>query len=400
MCPIAEEEYREICDNLNGFFNTLYEWDKEEILGDFILNNKELEKLENLLAKFNAFEVLNIVSAEIRHSCVLSWLLRPDANHGCGDYFVRLFLKYIFSTNKDYIKSTITIFDLDAFDYSDLEIRKEWNNIDILIISNENKLVVAIENKIDSSEHGNQLKRYHEIISKEFLAHEKIFVYLSSDGESCSDENWVIFGYETVLKILDDLIECKRTSLSESIINFLEQYTIIIRRYIVSNSEIAHICRSIYKKHQQALDIIFQYKEDIEYEVSQIVREVVVSNQELILDTAGKTVIRFTTNELDGLIPKAGTGEWGACKRIFLFEFNNYNKRLVSRLIVGPGESELRNKLHNLAKNNSSLFNKSKGQLGQKWKTIFQSEYLKESDYEEANIEQIKEKINKNSKRS
>jgi len=27
---ITEEEYREICDNLNGFFKTLQEWDKEE----------------------------------------------------------------------------------------------------------------------------------------------------------------------------------------------------------------------------------------------------------------------------------------------------------------------------------------------------------------------------------
>jgi len=27
---ITKEEYREICDNLSGFFKTLYEWDKEE----------------------------------------------------------------------------------------------------------------------------------------------------------------------------------------------------------------------------------------------------------------------------------------------------------------------------------------------------------------------------------
>jgi len=26
---ITEEEYREICDNLNGFFRVLFEWDKK-----------------------------------------------------------------------------------------------------------------------------------------------------------------------------------------------------------------------------------------------------------------------------------------------------------------------------------------------------------------------------------
>jgi thiaminase len=28
--PISEEEYREICQNLDGFFNTLKEWVNEE----------------------------------------------------------------------------------------------------------------------------------------------------------------------------------------------------------------------------------------------------------------------------------------------------------------------------------------------------------------------------------
>ncbi|MCK9573477.1 MAG: hypothetical protein M0R20_03635 [Candidatus Omnitrophica bacterium] len=27
---ITEEEYKEICDNLSGFFKILYEWDKAE----------------------------------------------------------------------------------------------------------------------------------------------------------------------------------------------------------------------------------------------------------------------------------------------------------------------------------------------------------------------------------
>ena len=66
--------------------------DEKKILADFILNNKDLEKFESHLAQFNAFEILEIEKNETRHSCVLKWLLTPDANHGCGDYFVRQFL--------------------------------------------------------------------------------------------------------------------------------------------------------------------------------------------------------------------------------------------------------------------------------------------------------------------
>jgi hypothetical protein len=368
---------------------------EKEILKDFILNNKDLEKLESHLAQFNVFEVLNIVNTEIRHSYVLAWLLNPNANHGCGDYFVKLFLKYIYNIERNSIEGKLTIFDLEAFDYSDLEIKREWSNIDILIISEKNKFIVAIENKISSSEHGNQLKRYRETISKEFPNYEKVFVYLSPEEEICSDENWVIFGYKTILKILTDLIEYNRASLGGPIINFLEQYATIVRRDTVGNSEIAQICKSIYKKHQKALDIIFQYKDDKGYEVSRIVQGSIASIPGLVLDAAGRTIIRFTTSELDKLIPKVGTGEWGSNQRILMFEFKDLGKRFVLRLIIGPGESEMRNKLHKLAMNNVSLFNTSKGQIGLKWKTIYQSEYLKKSDYDEVQIEQIEEKINK-----
>lgn len=369
--------------------------DEKHILEDFILNNKELEQLEGLLAQFNVFEILNIVQAEIRHSNVLAWLLNPNGNHGCGEYFVKLFLKYIFNLNRDYIKSKMTIFDLETFDYGDLEIRREWNNIDILIISEVNKFAVAIENKITTSEHSNQLQRYYKIICKEFPDHEKIFVYLTPVGEASTNENWVIFDYQKVLDILTNLIEFKKTAISEEIIKFIQNYSTVIRRYIVSNSEIEQICRDIYKKHQQALDIIFQYKPDIEYEVSKAVQDIIKSKAELMLDAAGKTVIRFTSKKLDEIMPKIGTGEWTSSKRIFMFEFSNYAKRLVLRLIIGPGPAEDRQSIHESVKTNQSLFNYAKYQLGRKWTTIYQSEYLKKSDYEDTDIEQIAEKIGK-----
>jgi len=367
---------------------------KKETLEHFILNNKELRDLESLLAQFNAFETLNIVNAEIRHSCILAWLLDPISNHGCGDHFVKLFLKYIFNMNKNDLKSRLTIFDLETFNYSDIEIKKEWNNIDILIVSEKNKFAITIENKIGSSEHSNQLKRYFDIVSKEFPNYEKIFVYLTPEGERGTDDNWLIFDYSMIDKILDDLIEFKKTSINETILSFLEQYRTIIRRYVVNNPEIERICRDIYKKHKTALDIIFQYKPDIEYDVSQMIQEAIKIQGDLILESAGKTTIKFTSKELDRLIPKSGVG-WTNSGRMLMFEFNNYEKRLALRLIIGPGPLDIRNKLHEIAKKNTTLFNRGGMQLGQKWLTIDQNIYLNKNDYEDANVEDLKEKINK-----
>jgi len=56
-----------------------------------------LKDLENLLKKFNVFDVLNITHAEIRHSSVLAWLLDPNENHNISDKALRLFLESIAS---------------------------------------------------------------------------------------------------------------------------------------------------------------------------------------------------------------------------------------------------------------------------------------------------------------
>lgn len=364
-------------------------------LEKFLLQNDELEKIESFLAEFNVFQTLDAVRAEIRHSNILAWLMNPKSNHGFGDQFLRLFLKYVFSNNRETIKSEVTFFDIEVFNLDDIEIRREWNRIDLLVISESNKFVVTIENKIETMEHDDQLKRYYDLVTKEFPRYHKLFIYLTPESLTPSDtENWIIFDYSTVYSILKRLLESRKNSLSNSVYDFLTQYCIILRRYVMPNSEIEDICKKIYQKHQQALDLIFQYKPDIEFEVSEIIQDIIKEHDELILDGAGKTVIRFTSRKLDNLVPKKGEG-WGTGNRILLFEFSNYYKKLTLRLYIGPGDNQLRTKLHNIAMMDAKLFNKSERKLGLKWLAIYQKEYLKPKDYEESDAVELKEIISK-----
>jgi len=364
-------------------------------LEKFLLRNQELEKLESSIAEFNVFETLDAVRAEIRHSYMLAWLMNPNANHGLGDRFLRLFLKYLFANNRDSIKSEVTFFDIEVFNLDDIEIRREWNRIDLLLLSESNKLVVAIENKIGTQEHSQQLERYFDIVSKELPDYRKLFVYLTPDASTPSDEqNWIIFDYSTIYSILKNLLESRKSALSSSIFDFLTQYCTVLRRYVMPDSEIEEICKKIYQKHQQALELIFQYKPDIELEVSEIVKDLINKNSNLVLDTASKTYTRFTSKALDELVPKKGQG-WVPSNRILLFEFSNYYKRGVLRLYIGPGDTELRNKLHNIAKMDTKLFNISERKLGSKWLAIYKKDYLKTKDYEESDVDELRDSISK-----
>lgn len=366
--------------------------EEKEILEKFILNNPDLEKLEGMLSEFNLFETLNLVHAEIRHSNVLAWLLNPNENHGLGKNFLNIFIKWFVSENKTIIDG-LNVFDIEMFNYNDVEIRREWKNIDIVIIikEEEKNIVVAIENKIKCSQHANQLKKYMEIIEKEFQYFEKLFIFLTPENTIPIDETWINFNYITVSELLDNTIKYKKDTLNENILNFIEHYNIILKRYIVGNSEIEKVCLQIYKKHKAALDLIFQYKPDILSYISELLQVLINSNNELILENSGKTAIRFTTKVIDNKIPRISEG-WLKSKRLVVYEFFNIENRLALRLYIGPGQKDYREKLFAYLFQRKELFTLTSRTLRKKYHCVYQKEFLKKKDFEEKEFEDL-EKI-------
>jgi hypothetical protein len=356
-----------------------------EHLENFILSNPELDRLENLLSEFNIFEILNLTLAEIRHSNVLAWLLNTHENHGLSSYFIKQFLKYIVSANRSYfISSKLSLFDFELFTYTDVEVRREWNNIDILIliIEGDKKLVFAIENKIKTVEHSGQLNRYREIVEREFKDFIRLFIYLTPDNLIPSDAEWIPLNYNIVADLLDELLDYRKSSLNPTIFSFILHYQTILRRYIVGSSEVEKIAIEIYKKHKKALDIIFQYKPDIYFEISECLQSKLKEQKNVIIDTAGKTVIRFITEEIDYRIEKIGEG-WTKSKRILMFEFDLYETRVVLRLYIGPGSQEYRKTLQEFFLKDKQLFKLADRKPGIKWHAVYQKEFLRKKDFED-----------------
>ena len=54
----------------------------------FLVGNRDLERLEVLLDRFNILEALGVVRQELRHSDFLRFLLDPRNPHGLEDDFV------------------------------------------------------------------------------------------------------------------------------------------------------------------------------------------------------------------------------------------------------------------------------------------------------------------------
>ena len=113
----------------------------EQVLQNFLLDIRCLDKLLPWIGKFNIFDVLKISKNEIRHSNVLCWLLDPSENHGFGDAFIKGVFQRIVEND---IEDKHDIFKTLLSDMYSFSVQREWKNIDILLVSNEEKIVLAI----------------------------------------------------------------------------------------------------------------------------------------------------------------------------------------------------------------------------------------------------------------
>jgi GNAT superfamily N-acetyltransferase len=358
-----------------------------------VVGNQDLERLESLLDQFNIFEAIGAVHVEIRHSTFLSFLLDPSQNHGLGDIFVkRLLQKALANALRQTLP--VTPIDLDIWDLDGLMVQREWQNIDIFLTDDRNRLAVIIENKIDGSEHGEQLQRYRKIVNQLYPNWHIVGLYLTPEGDQPTDDLYLPVDYLSICEILEQLAETRSITLGPDIRIAILHYTQMLRRHIVSESEIADLCQQIYRKHQRALDLIYEYRTDQQAAIQDILVNLISEQPKLELDHTSKSYIRFAVKEWDAPILLQGEG-WTLSKRMLLFEFKNYVDRLALHFLIGPGPNDIRQRILDMAHAHTPLLRPSQHALGKKWNAIFVRPILLAKDYEDTTAEEIEVEIRK-----
>lgn len=358
-----------------------------------VVDNPDLEELEGLLGRFNIFEALRIAKHELRHSDFLAFLLDPNQNHGLGDDFARRFLQKAVSSTAG-PPPPVTPIDLDVWDLNDLAVLREWQNIDVLLLDESHRLAVIIENKIGSTEHSNQLERYYETVSRHHRGWKILGVYLSPEGEVPSHHAYVPADYTAVCQIVERLTAKRSSTLGDDVRTMMTHYTQMLRRRIVSESEIADLCRRIYRKHHRALDLIYEYRTDRQTEIRELLEKLIKEAPGLLSDHCSKSYVRFVPRPWDVPVLNSGKG-WTPTGRILLFEFYNAPDRLILNLHIGPGPDDVRQRLFDMARSHQSLFKKTARALNQKWNVIYGRPFLGPKNYEEATFEELERQIRK-----
>ncbi len=368
------------------------------------LNNfeahEDLERLEILVTKqrreFDALDFIgqlrfgrgrDLWGSEDFHSGVLAWLLDPMQNHGHGDQFLKDFL----------YRAGVRLAGYSS-DWSETEVIREWENVvdgqqgylDILIVNEAHQVLCAIENKVFSNEHSEQLTRYRLALENDYSAFTRYHVFLTPRGDLAFREeekgHWTPLTYSAVFDIVQQILENTGNSTNEDIRVFLRQYATALRRNIMPETSVPQLARKIYLEHWEAIDQIIAHKPDWVAESKQWLKEAVSQHSEWKLDIESPNYVRFRSTDWDRYeATQTGSG-WLPSKALLLSQFRFEPRRPRLDLALSPeneSNDRLRQWLFEAVRQHPRLFRPKSTTPPKSWAVLHDEadSILDEADY-------------------
>jgi hypothetical protein len=336
------------------------EAEARKALEALFVEDEEFKELESEAGRFNLFQVANIGRRELVHSDCLAYFFDPAANHGFGTIVLDRFLWTIAEN------APLDRLDFHLASTSDVEVLREWKLIDILIQFPTDRIVIAIENKVDSSEHSNQLQRYAESVAVSFKGWTILKLFLTIEGDSASCEDWDCLAYAKILRCLKDASKTlNRRNVNGNAVSFLNQYTDNLERFVMPKSKISELCLSLYAKHKQAIDLIIQNIPNARDQAREAFLALLRQRDDLKLlhETTGR--VEFIPSEWERL---PGIMEAIKSTRVLKFyaEFNPTDVKLY--LYIGPAKRpEIRDKFYEVARSAKLTDNEQSEQWTRLW---------------------------------
>lgn len=314
-----------------------------QALSAFVVDNPELTTLENRLGDFNLFQVLRSEFAELKHSNVLAWLLNPTESHGLDATFLQKWLMRVTHEETVQDRRPVTPVDIDAWELASVDVRREWNHIDVLIVLNmarERQWIVCVENKVNSSQAYGQLECYRKVVEKEFpKADCRLFIFLTKNQEIPHDAAYISASYHQVHTALNEAVAQRRMSIGQEPRVLIDNYIRLLEEKFMNESDIARLALTIYKKHKRAIDVIFTHRPENTAEmILPLLGEQLTTNAAnlgIVMGPCWKDIIRFIPREWDlpgnrhGSVPA-----WSPSKLQILFEID-FNSDYPRLLVVG-----------------------------------------------------------------
>lgn len=336
----------------------------ERELTDLFVANDEFDALEKSLDVFCPFEAIGMVRQEIRHGHFLSYIFDPQRPHGFGDSCIRSLMAAAARSSDD-SSSGLSLLDIHMMDFDSAIIRREWRKIDILIEVPDQNLVVAIELKIDASEHAGQLAKYREIVEIEWPERRHLFLFLTKQGDDPSEKDgtgWLSISLDVIVAELQSVAE-KEIGVREAR-QLLGAYLAMIGRHHLIDEKLEDLATRLWSKHGAALTFLSDRRPDaIGALFQQLVdsRDAIAeaitlqSGEEVTLDSWSRASIQFSIPAWDRIPGFQSAEGFTASKRLILLQLvKSGPDYLRCYFQLGRGDQPMREKLFQCLRDGSA----------------------------------------------
>lgn len=331
-----------------------------EKLEQLLTAEPDFQRIEDALDVFCPFEAMGMVRAEIRHGNFLAYILDPNRPHRFGSGILRPFLMEAFRTGHTAgLTSGLTSLDAHLMDLDSVDVRREWQNIDLLIEIPRDKTVVAIELKIDASQSQGQLGRYRNCLEREWQGPDwrRVFVFLTKNEEKPNDHAWLSMRMSAVVSILGNYLREHGTGTLA--LQSVNAYKAMLDRHHMKDNELRKLAESIWSRHEEALSFLIKNRPDPPDPLGGILVAILAAGDEIaakanealkgqltvIRDHDSSRILRFAVAKWDPIPGMVGV-KWTASRRALLFELKVEAEAVFGYLYLGPGEGPERERIY------------------------------------------------------
>jgi hypothetical protein len=207
---------------------------------------------------FNPLTVLKIQRYEIRHVNTLSWLLDPNESHNLGDAFLKRFMQVVATVGSG-AERTAVLSQFALTSDTSVRVRREVQTADLrklqeseindalsgrltadergadpgmspdgaldLLVEGDG-WVVALEAKVESGLHSDQLSTYRRALDQGAPKAQRIFVFLNQDAESPPDDaHWTHVTWQAaVIAPLRAILDKPAAASNDYALKFIASY--------------------------------------------------------------------------------------------------------------------------------------------------------------------------------
>lgn len=284
------------------------------------------------------FSIINKEHDELTFSRTLKFFLDPNEDHLLYDFFIRRFLHYLIKSNEDYFDNiNISRLSIDTLDFKNTKVFREYSigengRLDIYINISDD-IHVLIENKLLSAEGIEQTLRYKQWADSKLNKKKVIYCFITPEGLQADCLSFLSISFDDLLKIFSDFNYDSK--LNQRINFILNNFLNWIKEYTVMDKETKKICRSIYNKHKETLDLLIKNIPSVQAFMTEISSQINLKSNDYIGHNGSSWTTVSPKSWVKNTLLKASSKY---SKLRYEYAYNQNTETIVMQLVVPEDE--------------------------------------------------------------